>query len=39
VTQLGLEEWAVIAPMAFSGLLANEAWKVLARRKAVRVDR
>lgn len=39
VTQLGVEEWAVIAPMAILGLLANEAWKVLARRRRARVDR
>jgi P-type Ca2+ transporter type 2C len=39
VTQLGLEEWAVIAPMAFSGLVANEVWKVLARRKGIGVNR
>jgi P-type Ca2+ transporter type 2C len=33
ITPLGWEEWAVLAPMAVMGLVANEIWKVLSRRK------
>jgi hypothetical protein len=39
VTPLGWEEWAVIAPMACAGLLANEIWKVMARRMSRVVNR
>ena len=39
VTPLGWEEWAVIAPMACAGLLANEIWKVMARRMSPVVNR
>jgi Ca2+-transporting ATPase len=38
VTPLGWEEWAVLAPMASAGLLANEIWKIVSRRKGSRVN-
>jgi P-type Ca2+ transporter type 2C len=37
ITPLGWEEWAILAPMATVGLVANEIWKVISRRKASRV--
>ncbi len=38
ITPLGWEEWAILAPMATVGLIANEIWKVLSRRRASRVS-
>ena len=38
VTPLGWEEWAMLAPMATVGLVANEIWKVVSRRKSSRVN-
>ena len=34
VTPLGWEEWVILAPMAMMGLVANEIWKVVGRRKS-----
>ncbi len=33
ITPLGWEEWAILAPMALTPLVANEIWKVVSRRK------
>jgi Ca2+-transporting ATPase len=38
VTPLGWEEWAVVVPMATAGLVANEIWKVVSRRRNTRVN-
>ncbi|HEY3421084.1 MAG TPA: cation-translocating P-type ATPase [Methanomassiliicoccales archaeon] len=38
VTPLGWEEWAVLAPMAMVGLVVNEIWKVVSRRRSLRVN-
>jgi P-type Ca2+ transporter type 2C len=34
VASLGWEEWVVVAPLAMVGLLANEIWKLVLRRKS-----